>query len=191
MSLRFGILGLLDFCPMTGYNLKKVFDKSINNVWTANLSQIYRELSTLEKDGCVASQIVEQDDRPDKRIYQITEKGEEMFLEWMGQCPENFISPKRDEFMLKILFGASLGKDKVKEYLERFIEDRKKAVTALRDDKKNYAALAGQYGSEMLKKMMKDERYIRFVIRRAVLTNEFLIQWAQECINELNEDSHS
>lgn len=188
MSLRFGILGLLDYCPMTGYYLKKVFDKSINNVWTANLSQIYRELNTLEKYGCVASEIVEQDDRPDKRVYQITEKGKKMFLEWMEQCPENFISPKRDEFMLKILFGASLGKEKVKEYLERFIEDRKQAVMTLMDDKKDFSALADKYGSEMLKKMMKEERYIRFVLRRAVLTNEFLIQWAQECISELNEN---
>ena len=113
-----------------------------------------------------------------------------MLLEWLEKYPKNFISPKRDEFMLKILFGANLGKEKVKEYLEGFIEDRRKAASELMDYKKAFQVLAAQYGSEVINKMKTDGRYIRFVIRRAMLSNEFLIQWAQECINELDEGAN-
>ena len=49
MSLSHAILGLLTYRPLTGYGLKKIFDKSISHVWAASLSQIYRELSALKK----------------------------------------------------------------------------------------------------------------------------------------------
>ena len=102
MSLQYGILGLLNYAPMTGYNLKKLFDESVNNIWEASLSQIYRELGTLEKNGLVTSQIEQQDDRPDKKIYSISEEGKIAFSEWLVNFSDKFISPKRDEFMLRI-----------------------------------------------------------------------------------------
>lgn len=187
MSLRLGILGLLDFAPMTGYTLKKLFDKSINNVWTANLSQIYRELAALEKGGCLISRIEAQDDRPDKKIYQITPQGKRVFLDWLSECPTAFVSPKRDEFMLKIFFGANLDRKEVIHYFERFIEDRKKSLGELNYDKDSIPRMAYPFGADLVKKVKEQELFIKFTIRRAVMMNQLLIQWAQDCINELKE----
>ena len=41
MSLKHALLGLLNYRPMTGYDLKQRFDHSISHFWSANLSQIY------------------------------------------------------------------------------------------------------------------------------------------------------
>lgn len=188
MSLRYAILGLLDYCPMSGYNLKKVFDKSINYVWNASISQIYRELATLEKEGYVSSKVVVQDDRPDKKVYEITEEGRVGFLEWLGQRPGAFISPKRDEFMLKLLFGASLGKEGVKDLLEQFIQERLNAKKAFRTDRESLMKLAGDYGEVFIRRMEKEGRYIRIVMKRAFLVNQLLIDWARECIDELDKE---
>ena len=79
MSLQYAVLGLLSYRQMTGYDLKKMFDESINNFWAASLSQIYRELGALEGKGYLTSVIEPQDDRPDKRIYSITEAGRAAF----------------------------------------------------------------------------------------------------------------
>lgn len=49
MSLPHAILGLLNYMPMTGYDLKNFFDDSIDFFWSAQMSQIYRELKNLEK----------------------------------------------------------------------------------------------------------------------------------------------
>lgn len=40
MSLSYGLLGLLNYFPMSGYDLKKIFDDSINFFWAAQTSQI-------------------------------------------------------------------------------------------------------------------------------------------------------
>ena len=54
MSLSYAVLGLLSDRPMTGYDLKLVFDKEMNSFWPAQLSQIYRELSTLVRSRFAA-----------------------------------------------------------------------------------------------------------------------------------------
>ena len=104
MSLRSAILGLLNKEPMNGYAIKTLFDEAINFIWQAELSQIYRELDAMEKEGLVTSSIEQQHDRPNKRVYSITESGRARFMEWLTAVPEQFLGPKRDEFMLQVLF---------------------------------------------------------------------------------------
>ena len=53
--LKQGILGLLNYGDMSGYEIKTIFQQSLNYFWTAQTSQIYRELQALEKDGWVTS----------------------------------------------------------------------------------------------------------------------------------------
>ena len=187
MSLQFGILGLLQYTPMTGYHLKKTFDKSVNHIWTASLSQIYRELGSLEKNGMVSSSIEQQDDRPDKKIYSITETGKEAFQEWLTGFSDKFISPKRDEFMLKIFFGAQMGKKEMKILFQRFIADREAAVKEITEEKKAMADREKLKNIGQIKLSEEDRMCMRFVMKRAVMTNELMIQWAEDCIEELNE----
>ena len=49
--LKHGILGLLNYGDMTGYEIKTAFEDSLNHFWHAQTSQIYRELQLLEKNG--------------------------------------------------------------------------------------------------------------------------------------------
>ncbi len=186
MSLKYGILGLLHQSPMTGYNLKKLFDKTLNNVWTASLSQIYRELGVLQKDGYVLSHMEEQDDRPDKRVYRISEEGTQAFRAWLSCMPDTFLSPKRDEFTLKLFFGSVMGKEEVKRQMEAFLADRLRAMHSLDEDigrmHELYTAYRGQDAMDG-----EEERYIRFIVDRAQRTNRLLVRWAQDCIDNLGE----
>jgi len=167
---------------MTGYNLKKIFDKSIYGVWTANLSQIYRELAILEKKGFVSSTIQKQEDRPDKKVYSITEKGEAAFRDWLSDFPENLSSPKRDEFMLRIFFGSRLEKKELITQFKRFISQKKAYLETLNEIKKNYKEYVGGFEVEHLE---KEEQFWNFTLKRAVMTLEILIKWAEECVEEL------
>ena len=73
MSLEYAILGFLNYHPYTGYDLKKVFDTSIHHFWPADQSQIYRTLARLTREGLTEMEKVPQDDRPDRKVYSITE----------------------------------------------------------------------------------------------------------------------
>ena len=42
MALKQGLLGLLNYGEMTGYELAKVFNDSLSFFWQAQTSQIYR-----------------------------------------------------------------------------------------------------------------------------------------------------
>lgn len=180
MSLQYALLGLLSYKPMTGYALKKMFDESINNFWAASLSQIYRELGGLESRGCLMSVIEQQNDRPDKKIYSITEKGKAEFKEWIVNFPEKLSKEKRDEFTLRIFFGSNLSREELGAQFQRF----KKEKQAQMEEIKNLYRLSDRFVSEMAL-FGGEEFYWKFVLRRAQLSLEMLMVWADECLAEL------
>jgi PadR family transcriptional regulator, regulatory protein AphA len=182
MSLQYAILGLLGYKSMTGYELKKMFDQSINNFWAAHLSQIYRELGALEKKEFVSSVIEPQSDRPDKRIYSLTDKGKLDFKEWMTNFPEKLSKQTRDEFVVRIFFGSEVGKDELIKQLKRYL-------TQKQNEKQAKIAEIGmnikQYANEL--KSENKVVYWELIEKKAQMTNETLIRWAEECIVELEK----
>ncbi len=78
--LKHGILGLLNYHQLTGYEIMTVFRDSLHFFWSAQTSQIYRELQTLEAKGWVSKTPVPQQSKPDKNVYAITPEGHEELL---------------------------------------------------------------------------------------------------------------
>lgn len=102
--ITYGILGLLAFWgPLSGYDIKGLFDHVLAPMWGAAHSQIYKELRRMKELGWVEMQREEQEARPDRKVYTITEQGSEALRQWQGQEPDVF--QIRDELLLKILFG--------------------------------------------------------------------------------------
>ena len=81
--LKHGILGLLNYCDMTGYEIRTAFRASLNHFWQAQTSQIYRELQALENSGWITAVHVEQKGKPDKNILSITDEGRKELLRWL------------------------------------------------------------------------------------------------------------
>lgn len=84
MSLDHAILGFLSYAPATGYDLKKIFDQSVRHFWSADQSQIYRTLARLTEEGLVEMSVVEQTERPDRKVYTLTVKGFDQLKEWLS-----------------------------------------------------------------------------------------------------------
>lgn len=82
--LKHGILGLLNYCDMTGYEIMEVFRDSLRFFWNARTSQIYRELQGLEGKKWVSKTLVAQAGKPDKKVYSITEEGKKELLLWLA-----------------------------------------------------------------------------------------------------------
>lgn len=108
MSLKHGILGLLSYHEFSGYELNRIFSDSLSFFWPAQISQIYRELTTLEKVGWVQSRTVVQKDHPNKKLFRLTDSGRQELTRWLS-------IPKADEplsskfpIMLKTFFSSDL-----------------------------------------------------------------------------------
>lgn len=102
MALREGILGLLVYRELTGYDIKRTFDRSMGVFWNASDSQIYRELRALEVGGMIEARTVRQERRPDKRLYRATALGIEAVDEWLSSPLQERWT--KDEFRLRMFF---------------------------------------------------------------------------------------
>ncbi|XVQ09901.1 PadR family transcriptional regulator [Spirillospora sp. CA-255316] len=79
MALRHAVLAALLNGEYSGYQLTKIFDIAVSNFWHAVPQQLYTELSRLESEGLITGRQVIQHDRPNKRVYTVTQAGiEEM-----------------------------------------------------------------------------------------------------------------
>ena len=101
-TLRYIILGLLGAHPMSGYDIKRAFDRSLATYWNAGNSQIYTTLKSLEARGLVTSELIYQEGRPNRRVYRLTEAGRAELDAWLVEpVPERFT---KDEFLTRLFF---------------------------------------------------------------------------------------
>jgi DNA-binding PadR family transcriptional regulator len=114
MSLRHGLLGLLADGPASGYDLLKIFDRSLAFIWPATQSQLYGELNRLAEDGL----IVVSDEGPRRRKeYTITPDGRAELEHWLTDVEPDRV--RRNDAMLRVFFLGSLRPEQAKAYLER------------------------------------------------------------------------
>jgi DNA-binding PadR family transcriptional regulator len=109
VAIKHALLGLLAEGAKHGYELKTAFDETIGERWSLNIGQVYNTLNRLTRDGYVVLQEeVEQETRPDKKIYAITEAGREELFRWLAEPVEK---PRRlkDEFYIKLVLCSELG----------------------------------------------------------------------------------
>ena len=100
ITLSYALLGLLARQPLSGYDLTQYMKKRVAPMWTALSSQIYPELARLEKQNMVMHRVVEQQDyRPNKKVYEITDAGREALRQWVIEPTP--VASMRDEFVLK------------------------------------------------------------------------------------------
>jgi DNA-binding PadR family transcriptional regulator len=116
LYLEYAILGFLKNTPLSGYDLKKQFDHTVQHFWSADQSQIYRVLANLQERELVTQEVIEQETRPDRKVYHITEKGKEALSAWL----RSEISPPiiRSGPMIQIFFGAELSDDEILNIIE-------------------------------------------------------------------------
>jgi DNA-binding PadR family transcriptional regulator len=99
-TLGYALLGLLIDQPQTGYALSQNLKNPVSFFWHAQHSQIYPELCKLEQLGLVQFEHIEQSERPDKKIYNITPSGLIACQAWLEQSPD--VPKIRDELVLKV-----------------------------------------------------------------------------------------
>ncbi|MFI2435823.1 PadR family transcriptional regulator [Streptomyces sp. NPDC018693] len=117
MSLKYAVLAALLEGEASGYELSKVFDVSLANFWPATPQQLYRELERLAREGLIEARMVEQERRPNKRMFSLTEAGRED-LRAFAAAPPRRPTAIRDELMIKIQAGDGVDPDTTRALIE-------------------------------------------------------------------------
>src|SRR5260370_41662100 len=85
MSLKYVLLGLLTQQPRYGYELKREAEQLLGSGAELNPGQLYPLLRKLAEQQLIAGERVEQEDRPDKRIFTLTEAGAHELSAWFDE----------------------------------------------------------------------------------------------------------
>jgi DNA-binding PadR family transcriptional regulator len=103
MSIRYGLLALLERGPMYGYQLRVAFEESTGGTWPLNIGQVYTTLSRLERDGLVRSL---PENEGGQRPYQITKAGRSDVAAWFASPIQRSDRP-RDELAIKLALALT------------------------------------------------------------------------------------
>jgi DNA-binding PadR family transcriptional regulator len=103
MSVRHGLLALLERGPMYGYQLRVAFEESTGGTWPLNIGQVYTTLSRLERDGLVRP-LPEGDGG--QRPYEITGAGRADLATWFA-TPVSHADRPRDQLAIKLALALT------------------------------------------------------------------------------------
>ena len=104
MSIRQGLLALLEQGPMYGYQLRAEFEARTGATWPLNVGQVYTTLGRLERDGLVEPA---GDDGEGHAVYRITEAGRAEVATWFS-TPVSRSTPPRDELAIKLAMAVTV-----------------------------------------------------------------------------------
>ncbi len=179
--LRYGILGLLNYSDMNGYEILETFRHSLNHFWNAQKSQVYRELIVLENAGYISGIWVEQNGKPDKKMYSITEDGRIELLEWLSCDLKESV---RIPLLMKTFF---LGEKSVHENIVFF--EKLKVAYQKKYDSFKVADKSSDYYSDELQDLYRS-MFWDFTISFGRRRSQMVVDWCDECLLKLKEVCH-
>jgi DNA-binding PadR family transcriptional regulator len=107
MTIKYGILALLDRRPMHGYELRDELQAEIGSHYEINFGTLYRHLDRLLDDKCVTCRVVVQSGRPDRKVYSVTENGRRLWIDWLREPIQGGSVLKNDFYVKLVLSFAS------------------------------------------------------------------------------------
>jgi PadR family transcriptional regulator AphA len=180
MSLPHALLGLINYQPTTGYELKATFDKSIHFFWNATLPQIYRTLTQMERRGWLTVTVKHQNGKPSRKIYRIKKAGQEEFRRWLTEPPE--MPELRNAMLIKIFFGNHMKPSQFAAHLQAWREDH---ANLLQRYEKEVPLVIREYAHAT--RAFKDALYWRLTLDYGRKVDRMVLEWCDEALKQIEE----
>jgi DNA-binding PadR family transcriptional regulator len=164
MSVKHGLLTLLDRGPMHGYQLRAEFEASTGATWPLNIGQVYSTLGRLERDGFVEP-VAGGDES--QRLYAITETGRAEVEAWFATPVSG--EPARNEVAIKLAFAARTPGCDIAAVVQT---QRRATVKALHD----YTRARERAGNDLSWQLVADS---------LIFAAEAEVRWLDHCESKL------
>ncbi len=116
--LELAVLGLLKERPMHGYQLSRELGDSLGGLWRVSYGSLYPTLRRLESDAAIESEAGDVRGARRKKVYRITPKGEQVFLELLQESPQD-TQTEDARFRMRLAFFRYLPPETRIRLLER------------------------------------------------------------------------
>ncbi|CAL9470525.1 hypothetical protein SUDANB37_02841 [Streptomyces sp. enrichment culture] len=176
MSIRHGLLALLERGPRYGSQLRTEFESRTGSTWPLNVGQVYTTLSRLERDGMVAQ---DGEDEAGHPLYVITDAGRAELRTWFER-PVDRTSPARDELAIKLAMAVGAPGVDIRAVIQA---QRSHTVKAMQDYTrlKVQAVSALESGTEQ----RRDDVAWLLVLEQLIFQTEAEARWLDHCESRL------
>lgn len=171
MSVRFAILGLLQYRDMHGYEIKGHIERHFGHMWTINYGQLYPNLKSLQEEGLITLTEVSPSERggPHKKCYAISTKGQEVFVHWLEH---EDVSPMvlRDPFLMRFIFFGFSNQEQAVKIIDHQIKMYEEQYTRR---------------TQHLERWRRRGPYVRLVAELGVELNQMYVNWLKRARREI------
>ncbi|MFE0777672.1 PadR family transcriptional regulator [Streptomyces sp. NPDC058861] len=176
MSIRHGLLALLERGPRYGSQLRTEFESRTGSTWPLNVGQVYTTLNRLERDGMVAQG---GEDEAGHTLYAITDSGRAELRSWFEK-PVDRTSPARDELAIKLAMAVGAPSVDIRDVIQ---SQRRHTVKAMQDYTrlKAQALLAVEGGGSR----ERDDVAWLLVLEQLIFQTEAEARWLDHCESRL------
>lgn len=169
---KFAILGMLNMAPMSGYDIKKMTEKSVGFFWNENFGHIYPILKRLEKEGLAVRRSENTEQGPRRKVYTITPSGKKQLAAWLREPVST--QPIRCELLLKLFFGGNARK-----------QDLVKLILAEQRQQEDMLAQLEAIGAHIAEKKSKDQPFWLFTLNYGLRKARMTLAWCEEILAAL------
>jgi PadR family transcriptional regulator, regulatory protein AphA len=171
MSVRYTILGLLQYKDMHGYRIKELIESDFGHMWSINHGQIYQTLRKLEEDGLVSMVEIlpSENGGPHKKSYSITQAGREEFARWLATSPQKQMII-RDPFLTRFAFFD--------------FGDPRDALRIIDEQIEYYKEQLDLRAGHMPRRTRQGD-YVRLISELGLNLNEMYLEWLRKAREEL------
>ena len=175
--LKHGILGLLNYGDMTGYEIMIVFRDSLSYFWPAQTSQIYRELQNLKKKGWATDTYIPQVGKPDKKLFSITDSGKLELRRWLME--EATQCESKSPLLVQTFFRGELTPDENIVFFKNIFAFSDAFLANTQTPTENIAIY------EAAIRHPERSLYWKMTMEYGIMYMNMLREWSSKCIQEL------
>jgi DNA-binding PadR family transcriptional regulator len=168
------VLGLLAWSgESSGYELHKLAGRSVGFIWAPARSQLYAVLKRLAAAGLVSGRHVVQADRPDKRLFTLTDAGMATLRDSLDRV-EPLEPEDRDGMLLKLFFAAFGDQQAIRRQLLDYRERVEQRLDTYRQIERTFE---GEHGAAALRRLQ--------TLRLGIALMQASLAWADETLQTL------
>jgi DNA-binding PadR family transcriptional regulator len=180
--LGYAILSLIARTPLSGYDIAREMRRPHSFFYgQAQYSQIYPELARLEQAELLTSQLVDQQGKPDKKLYTLSAQGLQALQEWV--VAPTAIQEVRSPFLIK---AHSLWVVDPRLAIEQFRVHEQQHRAILLVYEADLAEMEERYGEDIV--MMQAPRFGDYVtVTLGVQYERAYLAWLRQIITVLEQ----
>lgn len=176
LSPKFSVMGFVYIHPMHGYEVHKLLETSLREVWHISESQVYNILKNLEKDAWITRTQLPQEKRPDKELLFLTDLGKREFENWLFQPTPGSARAIRVEFLTRLYFASNVSDDLPLRFVREQVDSIRASLIDL------HARLAS---------IPSDQVFNRMGLELRIIQLEAILVWMEKLPNYLLERKSS